>query len=242
MSAKLYAGTSGFSYPTWKPNFYPQDLPAKKFLSHYASRLNSTEINYTYHRLPAPKSLAEWVVNTPSDFAFSLKAHMKITHVLRLKDCGSFLEVFFRAVDPLRVVGRVGPILFQLPPNMKCDLALLSDFVALLPGDMRFAFEFRNPSWLDTAVYELMQSRGICLCLAESEKLVVPEVLTAPFVYFRLRKGEYSHDERKEIATRVQGLLDAGHDVYAYFKHEESPAGALYAEELLGVLRTSAVV
>lgn len=206
-------------------------------MTHYASRLNSTEINYTYHRLPTPKSLQEWVENTPPEFLFSLKAHMKITHVLRLKDCGSFLELFLRAIDPLRIVGRLGPVLFQLPPNMKCDIGLLTEFTALLPSDMKFAFEFRHDSWLADPVYELLSARGICLCLAESEKLVVPHVLTAPFVYFRLRKGEYSPEERADIADRVRALLENGRTVYAYFKHEDSPAGALYAEELLQALQ-----
>jgi len=229
----LYAGTSGFAYPAWKPAFYPADVPAKRFLQHYASRLNSTEINYTYHRLPSAKSLAEWVEATPASFVFSLKAHMKLTHILRLKDCGSFMEVFLKAIDPLRCIGRLGPVLFQLPPNLKADLPLLTDFVPLLPPDMRFAFEFRHASWLDTPTYDLLASRQICLCLAESDKLVVPEVLTAPYVYFRLRKGDYTPEDRAAIADRVSGIRADGRDVYLYFKHEDSPDGALYAEEIL---------
>jgi uncharacterized protein YecE (DUF72 family) len=233
---RLYAGTSGFAYATWKPAFYPDRLPAKRFLEHYASRLSSTEINYTYHRLPSAKSLEEWVAATPDQFLFSLKAHMKLTHVYRLKDCASFLEVFLKAIDPLRVVGRLGPVLFQLPPNLKCDVELLRNFVDLLPAGQRFVFEFRNPSWLDTPVYDLLGSRGLCLCLAESEKLAVPEVLTAPFVYFRLRKAEYGPEERAAIAEKVSGLL-ADRDVFLYFKHEESPEGALYAEEVAALVR-----
>jgi uncharacterized protein YecE (DUF72 family) len=234
---RLYAGTSGFAYATWKPAFYPEKLPAKRFLEHYASRLSSTEINYTYHRLPSAKSLEEWVAATPDDFLFSLKAHMKLTHVYRLKECASFLEVFLKAIDPLRAVGRLGPVLFQLPPNMKCDLELLRSFVELLPPGQRFAFEFRNPSWLDAPVYDLLGSRGLCLCLAESEKLVVPEVLTAPFVYFRMRKAEYGREERAAIAEKVSGLLPE-RDVFLYFKHEDSPEGALYAEEVGALVRS----
>jgi uncharacterized protein YecE (DUF72 family) len=231
---RLYAGTSGFAYPSWKPAFYPADVPAKRFLEHYATRLNSTEINYTFHRLPPRKSLEEWVACTPDSFVFSLKAHMKLTHSLRLKNCEEFLDVFLKAIDPLRVVGRLGVILFQLPPNLKCDVTLLENFIALLPPDVRFAFEFRNASWLDAPVYSVLERRGICLCLAESEKLVIPEVLTAPFVYFRLRKPDYSAEERGEIAARVRTLLAGGRDAYIYFKHEDTPEGALHAEELLG--------
>ncbi|MBC7926734.1 MAG: DUF72 domain-containing protein [Bryobacteraceae bacterium] len=230
---QLFAGTSGFAYPAWKPGFYPADVPAKRFLQHYASRLNSTEINYTYRRLPTPKSLGDWVESTPAEFVFSLKAHMKLTHVLRLKDCSSFLEVFLKAVDPLRVVRRLGPILFQLPPNLKADTSLLADFVALLPQDMRFAFEFRNASWLVDATYEVLSSRGICLCLAESDTLVIPHVLTSPFTYFRLRKTEYGPEELQKIGATADKLLSEGRDIYLYFKHEESPEGALYAEQVL---------
>ncbi|MDZ4802976.1 MAG: DUF72 domain-containing protein [Bryobacteraceae bacterium] len=233
MASKLYAGTSGFAYPTWKPGFYPADVPAKRFLQHYATRLNSTEINYTYHRLPSPKSLGEWLESTPPEFVFSLKAHQKLTHILRLKNCETFVELFLKTIDPLRIAGRLGPVLFQLPPNLKCDPELLAAFVALLPADMRFAFEFRHASWLEQPVYDILGSRGVCLCLAESEKLVIPEVITAPFVYFRLRKGDYTPEERVEIATRVTALNEGGRDVYLYFKHEDSPEGALYAEELL---------
>jgi uncharacterized protein YecE (DUF72 family) len=148
----------------------------------------------------------------------------------RLKNSENFLEVFLKAVDGLRVVGRLGVVLFQLPPNFKCDVALLREFVSLLPDDIRFAFEFRNESWLAQPVYDVLAAKRICLCLAESEKLVVPEVITAPFVYFRLRKGEYEPDERAAIAGRVCAL-DV--DSFVYFKHEDSPAGAIYAEELI---------
>jgi uncharacterized protein YecE (DUF72 family) len=234
--SRLYAGTSGFAYSSWKPDFYPQSVPAKKFLEHYATRLNSTEVNYTFHRLPAAKSLEEWVRATPDGFIFSVKAHMKLTHVFRLKNCESFAEIFFKAIDPLRVVGRLGPVLFQLPPNLKCDVALLESFLNLLPADIRYAFEFRNTTWLEPPVFELLKRKRICLCVAESDKLVVPEVLTADFVYFRLRKPEYSPEDRGEIADRVRSLVQDGRDVFVYFKHEESPAGALYAEELLGAV------
>lgn len=237
---RLFAGTSGFSYAGWKPVFYPPKLPSVKFLEHYASRLNSTEINYTYHRLPSTKSLESWVESTPSNFVFSLKAHMKLTHVLRLKGAESFLELFLKVVDPLRVVGRLGPILFQLPPNMKCDEPVLDHFLSLLPADLRYTFEFRNQSWLAQPVYDMLARRGVCLCLAESDKLVVPEVLTAPFVYLRLRKPGYSPEDRTEIAARVRELLAGGRDVYLYFKHEDTPDGALYAEELLRSFRPAA--
>jgi len=124
-------------------------------------------------------------------------------------------------------------VLFQLGPALKCDEALLGDFLATLPGDIRCAFEFRHASWLTDKVYGLLEKHGVALCLAESEKLTIPKVITSSFVYSRLRMPEYSADDRKEIAERVQQVLEAGRDAYVFFKHEETPAGALYAEELL---------
>jgi uncharacterized protein YecE (DUF72 family) len=234
--AQLYTGTSGFAYPNWKPRFYPADVPEKKFLEHYARRLRSVEINYTFRRLPAPATLENWVKATPAEFRFACKANQRITHIQRLKDVSSAVELFLRSIDPLRSARRLGPILFQLPPNLKCDMTLLIDFLALLPGDLRFSIEFRHPSWLNDAVYDALKNQNISLCVAESERLEVPEVITADFVYYRLRKSEYSEEERKLIAERARELLSQDKDLYLFFKHEETPEGALYAEELAAAL------
>jgi uncharacterized protein YecE (DUF72 family) len=229
----LFAGTSGFSYPAWKPDFYPKDVPAKKFLEHYASRLNSVEANYTFRRI-APASVFEsWLKATPPDFQFACKAHQNLTHIMKMKDAESFTEVFLKSLEPLRVARRLGPVLFQFAPTFKCDLERLDGYLPLLPKDLRYAFEFRHASWLTDEVYERLAARNIALCLAESDKLEVPAVFTADFVYFRLRKGDYSDECRVEIADRVRGLLEGGRDVYVYFKHEEDPRGALWAEDLL---------
>lgn len=232
----LYAGTSGFAYKSWKPDFYPQNLPSKKFLSYYSQRLNAVEVNYTFRRLPSASTLENWVNETRPGFVFPLKAHMRITHMLRLKP-SEFTEVFFKTIDPLRSARRLGPVLFQLPPALKRDDALLADFLPTIPQDLRCAFEFRNVSWLADPVYKLLEKHGVALCLAESEKLTIPEVITANFVYSRLRMPEYSTDERKEIAGHAQQLMDRGLDLYVFFKHEETPAGALYAEELLNTIQ-----
>ena len=230
--AHLYAGTSGFAYDTWKPDFYPADLSSKKYLAYYAQRLNSVEINYTYHRLPSVATMEGWVAQTPESFVFVLKAHQKLTHIYRLKK-NEFTQVFFKAIDPLRSARRLGAVLFQLPPNMKMDLELLAAFLEDAPKDVRLAFEFRHESWLVDPVYELLSKHGVALCWAESEKLVVPERITADFTYFRLRKESYSAEERAEIGRKVAGTLGAGKDTFVFFKHEDSPAGVLYAEELL---------
>ena len=230
--ATLFAGTSGFAYPTWKPDFYPPKCPAKDFLKYYATRLNSVEINYTFRQLPKATTLENWIAATPEGFTFVCKAHQRITHILRLRE-SEFTEVFFKAIDPLRASRRLGPVLFQLAPNLKADLPTLTAFVEKLPTDIRCAFEFRNKSWLIDEVYRLFEKHGIAVCLAESDKFEVPEVVTAEFVYVRLRKEDYSPEERAEVADRVRGMLAGGRDVYVFFKHEDTPAGAVYAEELL---------
>lgn len=230
--AQLYTGTSGFAYPSWKPRFYPAGMPDKKFLEHYATRLNCVEINYTFRRLPAATTLENWVKATPANFRFACKANMRITHILRLKDVGASLELFLRSIDPLRSSRRLGPVLFQLPPNLKCDMKLLADFLSLLPADLLFSIEFRHASWLADAVYDLLMAHKVSLCVAESDKLEIPEVITADFVYYRLRKAEYSEEERTAIAERARELLAQDKDLYLFFKHEETPEGALYAEEI----------
>jgi uncharacterized protein YecE (DUF72 family) len=230
MSA-LYAGTSGFAYPSWKPDFYPPKLAAKDFLKYYATRLNAVEINYTFRQLPKSSTLENWVAATPDGFRFALKAHQRITHFNRLA-ASEFNQLFFKAIDPLRAARRLGPVLFQLPPNFKADVPLLTAFVEKLPQDIQCAFEFRNASWLTDEVFALLSKHHVALCLAESERFEVPEVLTAGFVYVRLRKEDYTAEERAEIAERVKRLLAEGRDVYCFFKHEDTPAGATYAEEL----------
>jgi uncharacterized protein YecE (DUF72 family) len=231
--AEFFAGTSGFAYSQWKPQFYPQKLPAKKFLEYYASRLNAVEINYTFRRNPSASTIENWVNITPPGFCFCLKAHMRITHVLKLQNAQEATEFFLRSIDPLRVTGRLGVILFQLPPFFQRNSEVLEAFLNELPKDMRFAFEFRHKSWHDNAVYDLLQKHNACYCLAESDKLEPPDVMTADFAYFRLRKAEYPPEERQAILEKTQQLLSGGKSVFLFFKHEETPDGALYAEELL---------
>ena len=231
--ATLYAGTSGFAYTAWKPVFYPPKLPSNQFLKHYAERLNCVEINYTFRRLPAATTLENWVQQTPAGFVFATKANMRITHILRLKNAEQATEIFFKAIDPLRTSRRLGPVLFQLPPALKCDVGLLKAYLDLLPKGMRYAFEFRHPSWLVEEVYAELRARNISLCVAESERLEVPEVITADFVYYRLRKPDYTEADIDAFAARARELLAAGRDLYLMFKHEETPEGALHAESLL---------
>ena len=234
--SKLFAGTSGFAYASWKPDFYPAKLAAKDFLHYYSGRLNCVEVNYTFRMLPKLTTLTNWVEATPETFVFCPKAHMRLTHILKLKDAAAATEAFFKSIDPLRVTHRLGPILFQLPPTFKCDTAVLTAYLKSLPDIYRYAFEFRHASWLNDETYALLQQHKVALCLAESDHFEVPEIITADFVYFRLRKENYSPEERAKIAANAKKLLADGRDLYLFFKHEETPAGALYAEELLSAV------
>lgn len=233
----VYAGTSGWAYAGWKAAFYPAKLASAKFLGYYATRLNSVELNYTFRRFPTQKLLEGWIAATPENFRFAVKAHQTITHVKRLREAGEFTRDFLAALKPLEDADKLGPVLFQLPPFLKCDLQRLEEFLAGLPRAMRCAFEFRHESWFCEEVYAALRKANAALCQAESESLETPPVMTADFCYLRLRKEKYSAPERKALGQRVSALAREG-DVFVYLKHEETPEGALQAEELLAATRT----
>ena len=230
--AKVYAGTSGWSYASWKPDFYPAKLACAKFLSYYATRLNSVEVNYTFRRFPTEKLLEGWIAVTADGFKFALKAHQMITHIKRLRDTSDWLTRFFSSLRPLEDSKKLGPVLFQLPPNLKCDVNLLKKFLEDLPPGLRCAFEFRDPSWFCEEVYEALRSRNAALCQAETEKLETPAVRTANFSYLRLRKEEYAPKKLARLKKSVEELSKMG-EVFVYFKHEDTPQGALFAEGLV---------
>jgi uncharacterized protein YecE (DUF72 family) len=232
--SEIYAGTSGWAYGSWRPRFYPAKMGAARFLNHYAGRMNSVEVNYTFGRRVSDELLRRWAEAVPANFRFAVKAHRRITHSKRLRDAAAVTEEFLASLEPLRQSGKLGPVLFQLPGNFKCDVVRLRDFLARLPPWMRAAFEFRHESWFSEDVYATLRKGGAVLCVAEDEKLATPEVVTADFHYLRLRKERYS---RKAVAERVRRLTLSG-DVFVYFKHDETPVGALRAEALLRAVRT----
>jgi uncharacterized protein YecE (DUF72 family) len=232
--AKVYAGTSGWAYAGWKPDFYPAKLASAKFLSHYATRLNSVEVNYTFRSKVTGKLLAGWIAATPAGFQFAVKAHQSITHIKRLRRTAKLTSDFLASLKPLREAGKLGPVLFQLPPNFKCDLVRLEEFLEELPRDTRAAIEFRHVSWFTDDVYDRLGRANVALCQAESETLETPDVATADFSYFRLRKERYAAGARKTISSKVADAALRG-DVFVYFKHEDTPEGALYAESLLAM-------
>jgi len=237
-STRIHAGTSGWAYPTWKPDFYPPKTPAKKFLEFYASQLTSVEVNYTFRALPTATMLEGWLAATPPNFRFSFKAPQRITHFKRLRECDADVAQFIAALEPVRQAGKLGLLLFQLPPNFKADAGLLTAFFTIpalqTPDAPRIAFEFRHESWFSEEIYAVLRQHEAALCIAESEDLLTPEVHTAAgFTCFRLRRsGGYSAVELDSFAKRFTALAEQ-RDVYAYFKHEDEPTGALNAKAFL---------
>jgi len=231
--ARFYVGTSGWAYPTWKPAFYPEKLAQKKFLNFYASKLNAVEVNYTFRQLVQETTVQNWIAETPEHFRFTIKAHQVLTHIKRLKNSEEFLLRFIGTLEGLERAGRLGPLLFQLPPNFKADQTVLSEFLKVLPRSVRVAFEFRNESWFTDETWNTLRERNIALCVAETEERDTPDVFTADYAYYRYRKPIYTPEERQKMVARVREHLTAGRDVFAYFKHEETPEGVLYAVDVL---------
>jgi uncharacterized protein YecE (DUF72 family) len=231
--SQLYAGTSGWAYPTWKPAFYPAKLAQAKFLQYYSTQLNAVEVNFTFRQLLKETTAQKWIAQTPAGFRLSIKAHQVITHIKRLKKTEDFIPRFLSTIEPIAQAGKLGPLLFQLPPNMKADTAVLEEFLGVLPRGVPSAFEFRHASWFSDEIFELLKKHTRALCVAETEDRVTPDVLTADFAYYRYRKPSYTPEERRAMVGRIREHLGAGRDVFAYFKHEETPEGALYAVELL---------
>lgn len=231
--ASVHVGTSGWGYPTWKPAFYPEKTKQKDFLRYYATQLNAVEVNYTFRHMVSEKSVTGWLSETPENFRFAIKAHQTITHIRRLKNAEEAVQRFVDSVRTLDASGRLGPALFQLPPNLKCDVGLLREFLALLPPKMRATFEFRHASWFIDDIYTALGDRDAALCIAEDEERETPDVVTASFRYYRLRKPGYTAEE---LSAKVSMLREAAAkcDVFAFFKHEEDPQSAVWAA---GVLR-----
>jgi uncharacterized protein YecE (DUF72 family) len=228
---RLRVGTSGFSYKEWKGSFYPEDLPASRMLGYYASRLDTVEINNTFYRMPTKDLLGKWAAEVPESFTFVLKASQRITHRKRLKDAGEDAAYFLEAAGTLGA--RLGPVLFQLPPNLRKDLPRLQAFLDALPAGTRAAFEFRHESWLDDAVYDALRAKGAALCAADMDDeggQGPPLIATAGWGYLRLRRAEYTTADLAGWADRAKALPWG--EAWVFFKHEEAGRGAAYALEL----------
>jgi uncharacterized protein YecE (DUF72 family) len=231
---KVLVGTSGYNFPEWKGTFYPEKLAASQMLEYYAQRLATVEVNYTFYRMPNAKSVAGWDAATPATFTFVLKAPQRITHIARLKDIDDPLRFF---LETARKLGKkLGPILFQLPPNFKKDVARLGDLLTQFPPDIRCAWEFRHESWFSDDVYETLRTGNAALCVADTEAGHTPLVATADFGYFRLRDEGYAATDLEKWAGTVKELGTQWSDAFIFFKHEESGIGPKLAQEFVKLL------
>jgi uncharacterized protein YecE (DUF72 family) len=227
---RMLAGASGYSYKEWKGGFYPRDLKPEGMLAFYAERLPTVEINNTFYRMPRATVLEDWARATPEGFRFAIKASRRITHMARLKAESAAESVNFLYRNLASLGAKRGPVLFQLPPNLKKDLPRLGEFLRLLPEGHGAAFEFRNPSWLADDVYGALKRSGAALCLSERENDAPPPLVeTAPWGYVRLRLESYSEADLEQWAKRLRGT--AWREVYVYFMHE--PTAPAYARTLM---------
>ena len=230
---RVFIGTSGWAYATWKPGFYPQTVSQKKFLEYYATRLSSVEVNYTFRALPTESMIRGWLSATGAGFRFSFKAPEQITHRLRLKECSEAIARLAQAIAPVASAEKMGLLLFQLPPNFKVDVPRLDAFLAgASRHGLRMAFEFRNSSWFCDDAYAALRHHGVALCVAESDDLETPDVSTAPFACYRLRKTGYTPAQLDGIEGTLRRRAGEG-QVFAYFRHEEQPTGALWAADMV---------
>jgi uncharacterized protein YecE (DUF72 family) len=215
---RLRAGTSGYAFKEWKGSFYPGDLKDAGMLGYYASRFPAVEINNTFYRLPKEHVLQDWASQVPEAFTFAIKASQRITHHARLKpESASAVEFLLKNTASLS--DRLGPILFQLPPNLKKDLPRLRGFVDMLPADRRYTIEFRHETWFDEDVYSALHERDVALCIIDQPEFASPVVATASWGYARLHRFDYDDVALAEWATRIGG--QAWGEAYVFFKHDE---------------------
>lgn len=235
--AHLYVGTSGFSYPEWKGTFYPPDLPGKDMLRFYAQTFRTVEINNTFYRYPKEDTLAQWTQAVPGTFKFSIKAHQRITHRKRLADVDADLAFLF---ERMRALGeRLGPLLFQLPPALRCDLSLLETFLLQLRPGAPVVIEFRHRSWRENRIYQMLEAHHVSLCAAETDDEEQPRERVGPISYLRLHKSRYTPEDLNERAGWIADRLKEGRDVFAYFTHEEGAPAPEYARALSELVRSA---
>lgn len=225
-------GTSGYNYPEWRGTFYPEKFSATKMFGFYAERFRTVEINYTFYRMPTPKLIDGWVAQAPAGFLYTLKAPKRITHEARLKGCEASTQQFTETARGLG--GALATLLFQLPPNLKCDLGRFESFLATLPKDVKAAFEFRHDSWLTEDVYQRLHDAGKALCIADFGDRTTPLQTPARYGYVRLRDEGYQPDDLKRWADIVAERSNDWDEVFVYFKHEEEGKGPEFAAAFEG--------
>jgi len=236
----IHIGTSGWCYDHWKGAFYPADLRGKRMLEYYAQQFRSVEINSSFYRLPEKQTLQHWYACTPRDFRFSAKASRYITHMKKLRDPQKTVPAF---LDRIRLLDdKLGPILFQLPPRWHFNAARLRDFLESLSREFRYAFEFRDQSWLNRQTFELLAQHDVSFCIYELEGFVSPDEITTDTVYVRMHgpgeayQGSYSD---KALAVRAKTIMDwahRGHTVWCYFDNDQRGYAVHNAGQLQKIL------
>jgi uncharacterized protein YecE (DUF72 family) len=226
----IYVGTSGYSYKEWKGTFYPEKMRDPEMLAYYGKQFRTVEINNTFYRMPKPSVLEAWAAEVPPEFRFVIKASQRITHIQRLKDADDSVSYLLEVTGVLK--DRLGPLLFQLPPNLKKDVPRLQSFLARLPSSRRAAFEFRHVSWFDDEVFGLLRQHQAAFCIAEADNdLEVPFVATADWGYLRLRQPDYDDAALNAWVKRVRD--QDWQDAFVFFKHEDEGKGPQMAKRFL---------
>jgi uncharacterized protein YecE (DUF72 family) len=229
-------GTSGWNYAEWKGSFYPADMKPAAMLPYYAARFGTVEVNATFYRMPTPKTVGGWAAAVPPEFTFVLKAPQRITHFARLRDVDDSVRLFS---DVARGLGaRLGPLLFQLPPNFKKDVPRLGDVLYMVPPELRMAWEFRHDSWFADDVYERLRARNAALTIVEDEAATTPAVATADWGYFRLRAVDYTDARLRGWIDTIRTVGAGWRDAFVFFKHEERGTGPALAQRLETLLAT----
>lgn len=240
MGCPVHIGTSGWHYPHWRGTFYPRNLPPRVMLNYYAERFATVEINNSFYRLPAESTLRSWAEGTPAGFQFAVKASRYLTHMKKLKDPEPALGTFLARVEALGA--KLGPILFQLPPNWHCDRDRLGTFLGALPVEHRYAFELRDPSWQTPAVYRLLAIHNVACCVYDLAGVQSPIELTTDFAYVRLHgpagpyQGSYSGEALARWAARLREWQTLLANVYVYFDNDEAGYAARNALELRALI------
>jgi len=224
MSAEYYVGCSGWHYEHWRGPYYPGELPKSEWLRFYARQFSTVELNNSFYRLPSEKAFAAWRESTPEDFIFALKVSRFITHIKRLRNLGSAVETFVSRASLLRE--KLGPLLYQLPPNMKRNDELLEDFLCSLPAKYHHVIEFRHESWIDDEVFGILRGHNVGLCVFDMPGFSCPLVATSNFAYVRfhgsqgLYSSDYSDKELSRWAQRIGRLGGSVKTVYIYFNND----------------------
>ncbi len=234
--ARAHIGLSGYSYKPWQgpDRFYPPDLKQTAFLRYYATRYDTVELDGLWYRLPSEKAVADWLASTPSHFLFAPKVHRQITHRYRLKsECYDFLQVMLNRLKPLEAANRLGPLLIQLPPNMKRDDDRLAAFLEQLPASARWAVEFRHDSWHDDAIESLLRRFNVSWAAADTDERPAECRNTADFWYVRLRRSAYDERDLEQWAGKLRSVVGEGKSCFVYCKHEDEGSPWIWADRLL---------